>query len=105
MQSILEHTVKTLHEANERRDEDQQYTILDGMKLLSDGKFRAEVLGQVSDSYLLDWWVRDFDGWHRQYRSEAIAPVQTRLAYYASSKKARSILGQSRSTIDIRRTI
>ena len=105
MQSILEHTVKTLHEANEQRDDGEQYTILDGLKLLSDGKFRAEVLGQVSDTYLLDWWVRDFDGWHRQYRSEAIAPVQTRLAYYASSKKARAILGQSRSTIDLRETI
>ena len=65
MQSILEHTVKTLHEANERRADAEQYTILDGLKLLSDGKFRAEVLGQVSDTYLLDWWVRDFDGWHR----------------------------------------
>ena len=105
MQSILEHTVKTLHEANEQRDDGEQYTILDGLKLLSDGKFRAEVLAKVSDPYLMDWWVRDFDGWHRQYRSEAIAPVQTRLAYYASSKKARAILGQSRSTIDLRETI
>ena len=105
MQSILEHTVKTLHEANEQRDDGEQYTILDGLKLLSDGKFRAEVLGKVGDTYLLDWWVRDFDNWHRQYRSEAIAPVQTRLAYYSSSKKARAILGQSRSTIDLRETI
>ena len=105
MQSILEHTVKTLHEANEQRDDGEQYTILDGLKLLSDGRFRAEVLAKVSDPYLMDWWVRDFDGWHRQYRSEAIAPVQTRLAYYASSKKARAILGQSRSTIDLRETI
>ena len=31
--------------------------------------------------------------------------MQTRLAYYASSKKARAILGQSRSTIDLRQTI
>ena len=105
MQSILEHTVKTLHEANERMDAAEQYTILDGLKLLSDGKFRAEVLGKVGDPYLAEWWTRDFDNWHRQYRSEAIAPVQTRLAYYASSKKARSILGQSRSTIDLRQTI
>ena len=105
MQSILEHTVKTLHEANEQRDDGEQYTILDGLKLLSDGKFRADVLAQVSDPYIMDWWVRDFDNWHRQYRSEAIAPVQTRLAYYASSKKARAILGQSRSTIDLRQTI
>ena len=105
MQSILEHTVKTLHEANGQRDAAGQYTILDGMKLISDGRFRAEALGQVHDPYLLEWWVRDFDNWHRQYRSEAIAPVQTRLAYYASSKKARAILGQSRSTIDLRESI
>ena len=35
----------------------------------------------------------------------ALAPVQTRLAYYASSKTARPILGQPRSTIDLRETI
>ena len=31
--------------------------------------------------------------------------MQTRLSYYASSKRARAILGQPRSTIDLRRTI
>ena len=38
MQSILEQTVKTLHEANEHpeTDEGSQHTILDGLKLLSD---------------------------------------------------------------------
>ena len=40
-----------------------------------------------------------------QYRAEALAPVQTRLSYYASSKRARAILGQRRSTIDLRRVI
>ena len=34
-----------------------------------------------------------------------MAPVQTRLTYYASSLRARAILGQSRSTIDLGRTI
>ena len=105
MQSILEQTVKTLHEANERVDADQQYTILDGLRLLSDDKFQAKVLAKVSDPYLLEWWSRDFSSWHRQYKAEALAPVQTRLSYYASSKKARAILGQSRSTIDMRQLI
>ena len=31
--------------------------------------------------------------------------MQTRLSYYASSKRARAIIGQPRSTIDMRRTI
>ena len=107
MQSILEQTVKTLHEANEHPETDQgsQHTILDGLRLLSDANFRVEVLKKVEDPYLLEWWARDFGSWHRQYRAEALAPVQTRLSYYASSKRARAILGQSRSTIDLRETI
>ena len=105
MQSILEQTVKTLHEANEQMEADQQHTILDGLRLLSNDPFRNSVLARVSDPYILEWWARDFGGWHRQYRAEALAPVQTRLSYYASSKRARAILGQPRSTIDLRETI
>ena len=105
MQSILEQTVKTLHEANTAAEPEDQYTILDGLRLLSDEGFRANVLACVDDPYLLEWWARDFGGWRREYRAEALAPVQTRLSYYASSKRARAILGQPRSTIDLRRTI
>ncbi len=105
MQSILEQTVKTLHEANESRDAGEQYTILDGLRILADDGFRAEVLAKVNDPYLIQWWARDFFGWRRETRADALAPVQTRLSYYASSKRARAILGQPRSTIDMRRTI
>ena len=107
MQSILEQTVKSLHEANEHpsTNEDEQLTILDGLRLISDDKFRSGVLTKVTDPYLLEWWGRDFAGWRREYMADSLAPVQTRLSYYASSKKARAILGQSRSTIDLRKTI
>ena len=88
MQSILEQTVKTLHEANEQVEAEAQYTILDGLRLLSNDPFRNAVLKKVSDPYLLEWWARDFGSWHRQYRAEALAPVQTRLSYYSSSKRA-----------------
>ncbi len=107
MQSILEQVVKTLHEHNAHpaTAAEEQYTILDGLRLLSDDRFRTLVLKRVSDEFLLDWWERDFKGWRREYRADALAPVQTRLSYYASSKRARAILGQPRSTIDLRRTI
>ncbi len=107
MQSILEHTVKSLHEYNTHPDtrEDEQCTILDGLRLLSDLKFRKRVLRRVSDPYVLGWWTRDFRGWSRTLKADAVAPVQTRLAYYATSKKARAILGQRRSTLDLRQVI
>ncbi len=107
MQSILEQVVKSLHEYNAHADtpDDEQLTILDGLRLLSDPGFRTQVLERVSDAFLLEWWARDFASWTRQYQADALAPVQTRLSYYASSKRARAILGQPRSTIDLRRTI
>ena len=105
MQSILEFVVKTLHEANETLDADKQFTILDGLKLLTNAPLRNEILGRVTDPYILEWWVNAFSGWSRDYRADSLAPVQTRLSYYSSSRRARAILGQSRSTIDIRRTI
>ena len=105
MQSILEQTVKTLHEANEQMEAEAQYTILDGLKLLSNEPFRKDVLKKVSDPYLLEWWASTFTGWSRDYKADSLAPVQTRLSYYASSKRARAILGQRRSTIDLRRVI
>ena len=103
MQSILEHTLKSLYEANRHPSvrPDRQYTILDGLHLLSDNSFRKRALSKVSDPYLVRWWARDFREWHRQYRADAVAPVQTRLAYYASSKRARAILGQPASTLDL----
>ena len=107
MQSILEQVTKTLHEYNAHPDTpaDEQYTILDGLRLLSDEDFRNLVLERVSDDFLVEWWRREFRGWRNEYRADALAPVQTRLSYYASSRRARAILGQSRSTIDLRRTI
>ena len=107
MQSILEQTVKTLHEANEHpaTADDEQLTILDALTLLADDKFKNGVLTRVSDPYLLQWWGRDFKGWRGETRADALAPVQTRLSYYASSKRARAILGQPRSTIDMRRVV
>ena len=107
MQSILEQTVKTLHEANQHpsTEEHEQYTILDALRLLSHKGFRSDVLKKVRDPFLLEWWARDFGGWRTEYQAEALAPVQTRLTYYASSERARAILGQPRSTVDLRRTI
>ncbi len=107
MQSILEHTVKSLHEANRHpaTADDEQFTLLDGLPLLADEQYRAGVLTRVSDPFIMDWWGRDFSRWSRDYQGDALAPVQTRLSYYASSETARAIIGQPRSTIDLRQTI
>ena len=75
MQSILEQTVKSLHEANTRMEADEQYTILDGLRILADDDFLTKVLENVSDPYLIEWWARDFGGW-RHDRVDGVARRQ-----------------------------
>ena len=66
-----------------------------GWRMLSEDDFRATVLEKVHDTFLLRYWRDEFEKMRPQLRSEAVAPVQTRLAYFASSKRPREILGQT----------
>ena len=107
MQNILEHTLKCLHEANSHKDtkREEQYTLLDARRMLNDDEYRAKVLERVDDVFLKRYWRDEFDKMPARLRGEAIAPVQTRLDYFASSKRPREILGQRQSTLDIRAAI
>ena len=107
MQNILEHTVKSLYEANTSSSmaPDEQYTLMDAQTVLSNDLARNQMLSKVTDLHILRWWHKTFLEWDHRYRNEAISPVETRLAYYASSVKARQVLGQPQSTLDIRRCI
>ena len=104
MQNILEHTVKSLYEANASPSTNpaDQYTLMDAQTVLSNDFSRNQMLSRVSDLHLLRWWHDDFLGWDPRLRNESISPVQTRLSYYASSIKARQVLGQPQSTLDIK---
>ena len=86
-------------------EEDEQYTILNGLRVLSHADFRISVITKLNAPSLVKWCGRDLEGWRRDTRADALVPLQTRLPYYASSKRARAVLGQSRSTIDLRQTI
>ena len=103
MQAILEHTLKALYEANRTLPRDEQYTLLDARLMLTDEDFRNSVLRRVRDPYILDWWQSDFGNWRSEYLADSVAPVQTRLAYYAAS--ARNILGQRSCTLDVSEVI
>ena len=107
MQNILEHTLKCLHEANSHKDtkREEQYTLLDASRMLNDKEYRAKVMERVDDVFLKRYWRDEFDKMPARLRGEAIAPVQTRLDYFASSKRLRGILGQRQSTLDIRAAI
>ena len=53
----------------------------------------------------MEWWGRDFRGWRHETRADGSSLGADPPLLYASSKRARAVLGQSRSTIDLPQTL
>ena len=111
-ENVLEYALKTLADANELliqsdpyKGPDRQYTLLDVVPLLRAASFRHAVLEQVRDSLLLDWWQHYYEPMDAHQQREITSSVITKLSKFASSRVARRILGQPRSTIDLREVV
>jgi len=111
-ENVLEYALKTLADANELLIEtdpsqgpDRQYTLLDVVPLLRAVSFRHAVLEQVRDSLLKDWWQHYYEPLDAHQQREITSSVITKLSKFSSSRVARRILGQPRSTIDLREVI
>jgi hypothetical protein len=111
-ENVLEYALKTLADANELliqsdpyQGPDQQYTLLDVVPLLRATSFRHAVLEQVRDSFLSDWWQHYYEPLDAHQQREITSSVITKLSKFASSRVARRILGQPRSTIDLREVV
>jgi hypothetical protein len=111
-ENVLEYALKTLADANEwliatdpYAGPDRQYTLLDVVPLLRATSFRHAVLEQVRDSLLLDWWQHYYEPMDAHQQREITSSVITKLSKFASSRVVRRILGQPRSTIDLREVI
>src|SRR6266705_2050079 len=108
-ENVLEYALKTLADANELliqsdpyQGPDRQYTLLDVVPLLRAVSFRHAVLEQVRDSLLTDWWQHYYEPLDAHQQREITSSVITKLS---SSRVARRILGQPRSTINLREVV
>ena len=111
-ENVLEYALKTLADANELLIEtdpyqgpDRQYTLLDVVPLLRATSFRHAVMEQVRDSLLIDWWQHYYEPLDAHQQREITSSVITKLSKFSSSRVARRILGQPRSTIDLREVV
>ena len=111
-ENVLEYALKTLADANELliqvdpyQGPDRQYTLLDVVPLLRAASFRHGILEQVRDSLLKDWWQHYYEPMDAHQQREITSSVITKLSKFASSRVARRILGQPRSTIDLREVV
>ena len=77
-------------------------TLLGISRMLMDKKYRKKIVDNVKDPMVRSFWIDEFANWPDKYRQEAIAPIQNKVGQFLSSGIIRNIVGQSKSTLDLR---
>jgi len=98
LQYILTNTVATLAEA-------QGTSLLAVTRMLIDKNYRKFILKQVDDPILYKFWADEYAQMAENSRlvTEAISPIQNKVGRFISSAVTRNIVGQIKSTIDLRK--
>ncbi len=77
-------------------------TMLDIARMLTDKKFRKETLAYCTDSVVLQFWNIEYASWNEKFQAEAIAPVLNKVGAFTANPTIRNIIGQPKSTFNIR---
>lgn len=77
-------------------------TMLDITRMLTDKKFRKETLTYCTDTVVLQFWNIEFASWTEKFQAEAIAPVLNKVGAFTANPVIRNIIGQPKSTFNIR---
>lgn len=77
-------------------------TMLDITRILTDKKFRNEVLKHVQDPVVRNFWTVEFASWNDKFAAEAVAPVLNKVGAFTANPLVRNIIGQPKSSFNIR---
>lgn len=77
-------------------------TMLDITRILTDKRFRNEVLHYVQDPVVRNFWTIEFASWNDKFAAEAVAPVLNKVGAFTANPLVRNIIGQPKSSFNIR---
>lgn len=77
-------------------------TMLDITRILTDKKFRNDVLKHVQDPVVRNFWTVEFASWNDKFAAEAVAPVLNKVGAFTANPLVRNIIGQPKSSFNIR---
>lgn len=83
--------------------EDSDATLLDVPRMFVDEKFRTRVLKNMKNPTVLQFWKQEFAQSQRgQMSADMLSYVISKLGRFISNETVRNIIGQSRSSFDVR---
>jgi energy-coupling factor transporter ATP-binding protein EcfA2 len=96
MEYILNNTILALLEYPDS-------TLIGINRMLSDKGYRKKVVENISDPSVKSFWVDEFEKYGERYMQEAGAAIQNKVGQFVSNPLVRNIIGQPKSTFDLRK--
>jgi hypothetical protein len=80
--------------------EQQDGTLLGVLRLLVDGAYQKRIVSGITDPVIRAYWEIEYPEMQKQFKQEAISPIQNKIERFLSNFVMRNIFGQKRSAID-----
>ncbi len=80
-------------------------TLLDVNRMLINKTYRNAVLEKVSDPIVKAFWVEEFANFTDTYTREALPAIQNKIGQFVSNPLIRNIVGQAKSSFDLRKVM
>ena len=77
-------------------------TLLGIMRMLVDKQYRNKVIEKTQDPVVKSFWTEEFAKYPDRFAAEAVAPIQNKVGQFLSNPLIRNIVGQVKSSIDMR---
>lgn len=78
-------------------------TLLGVNRMLSDVEYRKKVVEKITDPVVKAFWVQEYSRYTQRYEVEATAAIQNKVGQFISAPVIRNIIGQVKSSIDMRK--
>ncbi len=98
MEYILNNTILALLEY-------PSSTLLGVNRMFSDSVFRKKVVDNITDVVVKAFWVKEYASYAQRYETEATAAIQNKVGQFISAPLIRNIIGQVKSSIDMRKVM
>ncbi len=77
-------------------------SLLGVTRMLIDKEYRKKVVSKITDPVVKTFWTEEYTKYHDRLMAEAIAPIQNKVGQFLSNFLIRNIVGQIKSSIDVR---
>lgn len=77
-------------------------TMLGIVRMYVDKAYRKKIVDNIKDPVVKSFWTDEFANYQDKFRTEAVAPIQNKVGQFLSNAIIRNIVGQTKSSIDLR---